>query len=147
MRWRLVTLNRELISFLLPIVGTPISSGLDKRITHSIVVGIVIHNIPISLTLMSLLLHYGCSRRKALTYLALFAIMSPLGSFISTLIPFGAGLSRHTFFVYSMAVVIGIFLHVSTSILFEAEDNHHYNIQKFITVCLGILTAFGLCFL
>ena len=127
--------------------GSPISSGLDKTITHSIVTGIVIHNIPISLTLMSLLLHYGCSKMKALTYLALFAFMSPHGSMISSLIPFGEGIARHTFFVYSMAIVIGIFLHVSTSILFETGDNHHYNIQKFITVCVGILTAFGLCFL
>jgi hypothetical protein len=43
-----------------------------------------------------------------------------------------------------MAVVIGIFLHVSTSILFETEENHRYNLQKFVTVCFGILVAFGL---
>ncbi|MEI6900926.1 MAG: ZIP family metal transporter [Bacteroidota bacterium] len=127
--------------------GTPISAEIDKHITHSIVIGIVIHNIPISLTLMSLLLHYGCSKGKSLVYLTLFAIMSPLGAIISSLIPFGPLFSSHTFFAYSMAIVIGIFLHVSTSILFEAGDHHKYNIQKFIMVCIGILTAFGLCFL
>jgi len=127
--------------------GTPISVGLDKRITHTLVTGIVIHNIPISLTLMSLLLHYGCSVKKSFVYLAVFALMSPLGSFLSSLLPFESLASMQTFFTYVMAVVIGIFLHVSTAILFETGDNHKYNIQKFITVCLGILTAFGLCFL
>jgi len=127
--------------------GTPISAGLDKRLTHSLVTGIVIHNIPISLTLMSLLLHYGCSSRKAFLFLGIFALMSPFGSFLSSLIPFNSLASMQTFFTYVMAVVIGIFLHVSTAILFETGDNHKYNIQKFITVCLGILTAFGLCFL
>ena len=42
-------------------------------------------------------------------------------------------------FYYIMAVVIGIFLHVSTSILFETGENHKYNLRKFITVCLGFL--------
>ena len=127
--------------------GTPISVGMDNRITHSLVIGIIIHNIPISLTLMSLLLHYGCSIKKAFIYLIVFALMSPLGSFLSSLIPFDSLASMQTFFTYVMAVVIGIFLHVSTAILFETGDNHRYNIQKFITVCLGVLTAFGLCFL
>jgi zinc and cadmium transporter len=127
--------------------GTPISEGLDKRITHTLVTGIVIHNIPISLTLMSLLLHYGCSAKKSFIFLAMFALMSPLGSYLSSLLPFESLASMQTFFTYVMAIVIGIFLHVSTAILFETGDNHKYNIQKFITVCLGILTAFGLCFL
>jgi zinc and cadmium transporter len=126
--------------------GTPISEGVDIRIRHSLVLGIVVHNIPISITLMSLLLHYGCSRTKAFIYLSVFALMSPLGSILSGLIPFDSAATLQTFCTYTMAVVIGIFLHVSTSILFETGDNHRYNIQKFITVCLGILTAFILCF-
>jgi hypothetical protein len=55
--------------------------------------------------------------------------------------------SLDIFFTYSMAVVIGIFLHVSTSILFETEEHHQYNIQKFLTVCLGILVAYGVSLL
>ena len=127
--------------------GTPISEGVDIRIRHSLVLGIVIHNIPISITLMSLLLHYGCSRTKAFLYLSLFAVMSPLGSLLSRAIPFGSIAAMNTFITYTMAVVIGIFLHVSTSILFETGDHHKYNVQKFITVCLGIVVAFALCFL
>lgn len=127
--------------------GTPISTHMDTRLVHSLTLGIVIHNIPISLTLMSLLLHYGCSKTKSFLYLSIFAFMTPLGSLLSGFIRFESQETMEHFFTYVMAVVIGIFLHVSTSILFEAESNHHYNLKKFATVVLGIATALGLCFI
>ena len=73
--------------------------------------------------------------------------MTPAGSFTSNLIPFTSGIFMQQFFTYIMAIVIGIFLHVSMSILFEAEDNHKYNIQKFVVICFGIAVAAGLAFL
>jgi zinc transporter ZupT len=127
--------------------GMPITSGTTNDITRSLVTGIIVHNIPISITLMGLLLHYGCSMKNSLLYLAVFALMTPLGSILSNLIPFASEVSMQNFFTYVMAVVIGIFLHVSTSILFEAEENHQYNIQKFMVICLGILIAAGLIFI
>jgi len=124
--------------------GMPIVQGFDIRLQHTLVIGIVIHNIPISLALMSLFLHYGCSRTKAFAYLAVFAVMTPLGSLFSNLLNASLSTSLEPYFNYILAVVIGIFLHVSTSILFETEENHRYNLQKFITVCLGLVVAFGL---
>jgi zinc transporter ZupT len=124
--------------------GMPIVQGFDLKLQHTLVIGIVIHNIPISLTLMSLFLHYGCSNRKAFVYLFIFALMTPLGSIFSNLLDASLATSMETYFNYILAVVIGIFLHVSTSILFETEENHKYNLQKFITVCVGLLVAFGL---
>jgi zinc and cadmium transporter len=124
--------------------GTPIASGVDPDVSRSLVIGIIVHNVPISITLMGLLLHNGCSRFKALLYLSVFAIMTPVGSVLSNLIHFTSAVSMQHFFTYIIAIVIGIFLHVSTSILFEAEDNHKYNIQKFVVICLGIAVASGL---
>ena len=46
--------------------GMPIVGAFETRIQHTLVIGIVIHNIPISLMLMSLFLHYGLSRRRAI---------------------------------------------------------------------------------
>jgi zinc and cadmium transporter len=126
--------------------GMPVAASFDPGVRHSLVIGIIVHNIPISVTLMGLLLHYGCSKSRALIYLSVFAIMTPAGSVISNLIPFTSAVSMQHFFTCIMAVVIGIFLHVSTSILFEAEDNHKYNIQKFVTICFGIGLAAGLTF-
>lgn len=122
--------------------GMPIVPGFDMKIQHTLVLGIVVHNIPISLTLMSLYLHYGCSKMKAFLYLLIFALMTPAGSVFSILMDSTMATSLTTYFNYILAVVIGIFLHVSTSILFETEENHRYNLQKFITVCVGLGVAF-----
>jgi len=127
--------------------GTPIASGVDPDVRRSLVIGIIVHNVPISVALMGLLIHYGCSKYKALLYLTVFAVMTPVGSITSNLIPFTSAVSMQHFFTYIMAIVIGIFLHVSTSILFEAEDNHKYNIQKFVVICLGIAVVAGLAIL
>jgi zinc and cadmium transporter len=124
--------------------GMPIVGTFSTKITHSLATGIIVHNIPISVTLMSLFLHYGCTNRKAYLYLGIFALMTPLGSLTSNLIRLNSDLSSGVAFYYIMAVVIGIFLHVSTSILFETGENHRYNVQKFMSVLAGILIAFGL---
>ncbi len=127
--------------------GMPIVQGFDLKLQHTLVIGIVIHNIPISLTLMSLYLHYGCSKTKAFIYLLVFALMTPLGSVFSNFLDTSLMVSLDTYFTYILAVVIGIFLHVSTSILFETEENHKYNLQKFITVIVGLGVAFGISLL
>jgi heme/copper-type cytochrome/quinol oxidase subunit 4 len=93
---------------------------------------------------MSLFLHYGCSRGKAFFYLLIFALMTPLGSVFSNLLDGSVVASMETYFNYILAAVIGIFLHVSTTILFETEENHRYNLQKFITVIIGLGVAFGI---
>ena len=43
-----------------------------------------------------------------------------------------------------LAMVIGIFMHVSTTILFESSEDHHYNRRKGIAILLGAgLAALG----
>ena len=127
--------------------GMPVIGHFGEKIQYTLVLAIIIHNIPISLTLMSLFLHYGCSRKKALLYLVLFALMTPLGSLTSSFFTFSNPQDMERFNHYILAVVIGIFLHVSTSILFETEENHKYNVRKFFAVCLGLLTSFGISLL
>lgn len=122
--------------------GMPLVSHFAKEVQHSLVLGIVVHNIPISLTLMGLFMHYGLKPGKAFLFLGIFSLMTPLGSLLGVAIENNVTASLDLFFTYSMAVVIGIFLHVSTSILFETEEHHRYNFQKFLTVCLGVLVAY-----
>jgi hypothetical protein len=40
-----------------------------------------------------------------------------------------------------MAMVIGIFLHISTTILFESTDGHKFSFTKIITIIIGTLLA------
>ena len=37
------------------------------------------------------------------------------------------------------AVIIGVFLHISTIILFESSENHNFNLHKFLAIIAGIL--------
>jgi len=39
------------------------------------------------------------------------------------------------------ALLIGIILHVSTTILFESEEGHRFNRMKFLFIILGLLSA------
>jgi len=40
------------------------------------------------------------------------------------------------------AVAIGIFLHVSTTILFESSKNHSFNLSKMVAVCIAVVIAY-----
>jgi len=92
---------------------------------------IVIHNYPVSIALLGMLLHSGMGHRRALGLMAVFAAMAPLGLL----------LSAHTALVaYSReltAVVVGIFMHISTTILFESSDAHRFNRAKAIAIVAG----------
>ena len=55
----------------------------------------------------------------------------------------GSGMKENltNFFDIILAMVVGIFLHISTTILFESDEHHHFNIYKFIAIILGAGTA------
>lgn len=123
--------------------GLPVGDHQHHNENNSLVVGILIHNIPISIALISILLESGVSKAKALFYLFLFAIMTPLGSMVTYIIgeQYLESISPN-FFDGIMALVIGIFLHISTTILFETSENHRFNIIKFATILIGCVVAF-----
>ena len=121
--------------------GMPIVDSFNKEIQHTLLVGIIIHNIPISILLMSLFLSTGMKKTTAFLFLILFALVTPAGSFTSNLINTNINGNISEYFNWIMGIVVGVFLHVSTSILFETSENHQYNIQKFITVLFGVSIA------
>ncbi|MFA6923235.1 MAG: ZIP family metal transporter [Bacteroidales bacterium] len=121
--------------------GMPLVDTFDKEVQHTLLIGIVIHNVPISILLMTLFLASGMKKNNAFLLLILFALVTPAGSVTSYLINDNIVGNLSQYFSYIMALVVGVFLHVSTSILFETSENHQYNIQKFITVIFGALAA------
>lgn len=98
-----------------------------------LLLSIVVHNYPISIALLGMLLQSGMKKSSALGCLALFAAMAPLGMFVSSV----TGLADYS--RYLMAIVIGIFMHISTTILFEAEDHHRISLPKLYAVIIGLL--------
>ena len=103
----------------------------DPASRRLLLASIVLHNFPVSIALLGMLLQSGMKRGGALRLLLLFAAMGPLGMF----------LSAHTSLVHHSreltAVVIGIFMHISTTILFEASDVHRFNFAKLIAILTG----------
>lgn len=97
-----------------------------------LLISIVVHNYPISIALLGMLLQSGMKKSSALMLLGLFAAMAPLGMFVSSL----AGLAEYS--RYLMAIVIGIFMHISTMILFETEDHHRISKTKLLAVLVGL---------
>ena len=86
--------------------------------------------------------HYIGKKTKAFVILGIFASMAPLGLL----------LSEETAFIqiyqdYFMAIVIGIFLYISTTILFETSENHGFNLVKFISIISGFGIAGAISFL
>lgn len=92
---------------------------------------IVMHNYPVSIALLGMLLQSGMTRGRALGFLALFAAMGPLGMSLSA----HSFLAAHTREL--MAFVIGIFMHISTTILFESSDVHRFNFAKLAAIAFG----------
>lgn len=124
--------------------GLPIydlNSPENSNINHQLILGLGIHNFPITIAFVSLLKEHE-TRGKNWILLVLFSIMTPVG-YLSSYVLQSFGLNNYE--IYSQAafaLVIGIFLHISTAILFETSDQHRYNLKKMIVMACGIILAY-----
>ena len=115
--------------------GLPIHHSDDNLLW-----AIVVHKIPIAIVLSTFLLNTKYSKKIVFVFLFFFGLMSPLGVLLGDKIPFFTNYATEI-----TALIIGVFLHISTIILFESTENHKFNLQKFIAILLGVLlTVFTL---
>ncbi len=115
--------------------GLPIHHADDNLLW-----AIVVHKIPIAIVLSTFLLNTKYSKKIVFVFLFFFGLMSPLGVLLGDKIPFFTNYATEI-----TALIIGVFLHISTIILFESTENHKFNLQKFIAILLGVLlTVFTL---
>lgn len=113
--------------------GFPISDE------NNLLLGILIHKIPVSIILSFFFITAGYKRHITLLFLFFFALMTPLGNYVSHTHELA-----NTYEMEIEAIVIGIFLHVSTTILFESSTNHKFNPKKMGAVIFGVLLAYFL---
>lgn len=113
--------------------GMPLGLGDNENLLYAI----VIHKLPIAIILAVFLKNSSLSKGFVFLFLFLFAIMSPLGSWVS-----GHFSVIHQYTDQINALIIGVFLHISTAILFESSENHKFNLQKFIAILIGFALAF-----
>lgn len=111
------------------IEGIPLAGETD--IFSPYLMGIVFHNLPISFILGAFLADNRKFSPSAFFIVALFALASPAGMLLGHY--FHADLQP-----VFLAVVGGIFLHISSVIIFESNKNHNIDWQKILFVLLGI---------
>ncbi len=114
------------------IEGIPLSH--QKETLSPYLLGILFHNIPISFVLGSFLTHSKHFTPKFWIIVMVFALASPSGMLLGKY--FDEDLK-----VYFLATVGGIFLHISSVIIFESNKNHKMDWQKIVLVICGISLA------
>lgn len=130
--------------------GLPLAGSEQHGHVHSsqqLLTGIVLHNIPIAVTFMTMLIHLQVKRVTALLLLLLFALMTPLGMLCSVLVGEQFHDRIDLYLNAALAAVVGIFLHISTTILFESSENHRFNLLKFGIISLGAGVAIAVSFI
>lgn len=111
--------------------------GIPIEGHHNLIYGIIIHKLPVAIILTTFFLASKMSKTKTVSFLLLFALMTPIGVFLSANFEF-----FKTFYYEISAIVIGIFLHISTTILFESNEGHKFNITKLLTIVTAIIIAY-----
>jgi zinc and cadmium transporter len=114
--------------------GMPLAQGYQTQL----VIGIALHHIPAAFALASVMLVNKVSKNSMIFYLFLFAAMAPAGYLLSDGLSHGIVGNLQQYFNRIMGVVIGIFLHISTTILFESTEDHKFNLKKLLVVLAGI---------
>ncbi|MEZ4798307.1 MAG: hypothetical protein R2809_00730 [Flavobacteriales bacterium] len=107
----------------------------------SLLIGISLHKVTETLVFAALLVNSGVKIGRALIWIVLFALVAPAGAlFHHTMIDMDIhGIETLTPKV--TGVLIGILLHVSTTIIFESEEGHKFNWMKFLAILIGIALA------
>lgn len=104
---------------------------------NDMVYGVLIHKIPIATLLAMYLFQSPFSRIQIILFLLIFTAMTPLGTVLSNEVPAMSNYVDHI-----NALVIGIFFHISTTILFEASEGHKFNLSKLVAIVLGVAIAY-----
>lgn len=112
-------------------------TGEHHAHTHGLLYGIVLHHIPVAFALTSMLVGSGISRAKTWFFLLIFAAMAPLGALLSERLHEEVLGTLSEIYPALMAVVIGIFLHISTTILFESSSDHRFHMRKMLAILTG----------
>jgi zinc transporter ZupT len=111
--------------------GFPVSRHNDLAL------GIAIHHLPIAIILTTFFINANLNSKAIFIFMITFAIMTPLGTFLSGSLPV-----LNEYYDEITAVVIGILFHISSTIIFESSEGHKFNIAKVSMIVIGIALAY-----
>ena len=102
--------------------------------------GVILHKIPVAVALMTIFKTSGYKKLQSWIYLMIFALMAPMGLIFGEPILDTIQLNPS----YILYIAVGMFLHISTTIIFESSEGHKLNILKLIAILCGF--AVGVVF-
>jgi len=114
------------------IEGVPVAEA-----NSNILFGILVHKIPIAIILSIFLVNSKLNPWLCMLFMTLFALMTPLGKYLATETAFISDYKTQL-----NALAVGVFLHISTVILFESAREHTFDLKKLI----GIISGFGIAY-
>ena len=126
--------------------GAILSSPATIHLHHhhhgasGLLLGILLHKIPVAITLSSILNNLLRRRRTVILCVAIFALASPLGLIVSSYYTQQQWLSGQGS-IALQGIVSGNFLHIATTIFFESNPSHQPNLHKFTTSIMGACLA------
>ncbi|HVD97568.1 MAG TPA: ZIP family metal transporter [Cytophagaceae bacterium] len=107
---------------------------------HTLLIGLVLHKIPESFALISILLFGLKKRYLAILLLILYSFCSPAGLLASDLL-FHHLQAEESIFQFLFAIVAGNFLYISTTIFFETSPDHKFKINRLLVLILAAVMA------
>ena len=111
--------------------------GFPITENNNLLIGIMIHKIPIALILSIFFINSNYKKTTTLSFLLLFAIMTPIGNWLANNFESIINYRKEI-----TAIAIGVFFHISTTILFESSKNHQFNISKMSAIVIAIALAY-----
>lgn len=115
--------------------------GAHAHEHHSLLAGVIIHKIPVAFILGTVLRVSGFSMIQGALAVFGFAAMAPLGGLITHFLE-GQVFEVGPFQGVVLAILVGVFLHIATTIIFESDKGHAFNLTKLMAILLGFVLAF-----
>lgn len=110
--------------------------AFSEATQNNLVFAIGLHELPAAFALAVVLKSVFSKEKTNYFWITLYALMVPLGMLIGNQLKDCAEV-----FSILIAVVIGVFLHISTTILFENNESHSYGKHKLIAIGIGLIVA------
>lgn len=106
----------------------------QQSIGDSFIAGILVHKIPVAAILYAFLRPLKIQKR--ILYLSVFAFAAPIGHLLGQFLPLN-------YLKLFLGITAGIFLHISSVIIFESADHHRMKFYKFLSLLVGIALAYA----
>ncbi|MFM1874785.1 MAG: hypothetical protein RL266_522 [Bacteroidota bacterium] len=115
--------------------------GVHAHEHHSLLAGVMIHKIPVAFILGTVLRGSGFSVMQGGLAILGFAAMAPLGGLVTHFFE-DRIIEVGQFQGIVQAMLVGVFLHIATTIIFESDKGHAFNLTKLVAILLGFVLAF-----